>query len=62
MMVSAAFQSQRIVAAVRAGAAAWFRKDESVDHLLRVIRGVVRGDTWIPPSELGAVLRLLIED
>ena len=25
-------------------------------------RGVARGDTWIPPSELGAVLRLLIED
>ncbi|MGA9831841.1 MAG: response regulator transcription factor [Trebonia sp.] len=62
VMVSAASQPERIVAAVRAGAAAWVRKDESVDHLLRVIRGVVRGDTWIPPRELGAVLRLLIED
>jgi DNA-binding NarL/FixJ family response regulator len=62
VMVSAASQPERIVAAVRAGAAAWVRKDESVDHLLDVIRGVVRGDTWIPPSELGAVLRLLIED
>src|SRR6201997_736853 len=62
VMVSAASQPERIVAAVRAGAAAWVRKDESVDHLLRVIRGVVGGDTWIPPRELGAVLRLLIED
>ena len=62
VMVSAGSQPERIVAAVRAGAAAWVRKDESVDHLLRVIRGVARGDTWIPPSELGAVLRLLIED
>ena len=62
VMVSAASQPERIVAAVRAGAAAWVRKDESVDHLLNVIRGVVRGDTWIPPSELGTVLRLLIED
>jgi DNA-binding NarL/FixJ family response regulator len=62
VMVSADSQPERIVAAMRAGAAAWVRKDESVDHLLRVIRGVVRGDTWIPPSELGAVLRLLIED
>ena len=62
VMVSAASQPERIVAAVRAGAAAWVRKDESVDHLLRVIRGVVRGDTWIPPRELGVVLRLLIED
>src|SRR5215469_16580216 len=62
IMVSEASQPERIVAAVRAGAAAWVRKDESVDHLLCVIRGVVRGDTWIPPSELGTVLRLLIED
>jgi two-component system nitrate/nitrite response regulator NarL len=62
VMVSAASQPERIVAAVRAGAAAWVRKDESVEHLVRVIRGVARGDTWIPPRELGAVLRLLIED
>ena len=62
VMLSAASHPERIVAAVRAGAAAWVRKDESVDHLLDVIRGVVRGDTWVPPSELGAVLRLLIED
>lgn len=62
VMISAASQPDRIVAAMRAGAAAWVRKDESVDHLLEVIRGVVRGDTWVPPGELGTVLRLLIED
>ncbi len=62
VMLSAASRAQRIVAAVRAGAAAWVRKDESVDHLLRVIRGVVRGETWIPPIELGPVLDLLIDD
>jgi DNA-binding NarL/FixJ family response regulator len=62
VMLSAASQPERIVAAVRAGAAAWVRKDESIDHLLDVIRGVVHGDTWIPPGDLGAVLRLLIED
>lgn len=61
VMLSAASQPERIVAAVRAGAAAWVRKDESINHLLGVIRGVVCGDTWIPPRELGAVLRLLIE-
>jgi DNA-binding NarL/FixJ family response regulator len=49
------------VAAVRAGAAAWVRKDESVDYLLSVIRGVVRGESWLPPGELGAVLHRLIE-
>lgn len=61
VMLTAASAPERIVAAVRAGAAAWVRKDESVDHLLRVIRGVVRGETWLPPMELGLVLRLLIE-
>lgn len=62
IMLSADSRPERIVAAVRAGAAAWVGKDESVDHLLGVIRGVAGGDTWIPPKELGAVLRLLIED
>jgi DNA-binding NarL/FixJ family response regulator len=61
VMVSAASDPELIVAALRAGAAAWVPKDESIDHLLRVIRGVVRGETWLPPMELGPVLRLLIE-
>jgi DNA-binding NarL/FixJ family response regulator len=61
-MLSGASDAQRIVAAVRAGAVAWVRKDESIDHLLRVIRGVVRGETWLPPADLGRVLRSLIEE
>jgi DNA-binding NarL/FixJ family response regulator len=62
VMVSAASEAQRIVTAVRAGAVAWVRKDESIDYLLRVIRCVVRGETWLPPAELGQVLRVLIDD
>jgi DNA-binding NarL/FixJ family response regulator len=62
VMLSASSEAQRIVEAVRVGAVAWVRKDESIDHLLRVVRGVVRGETWLPPAELGKVLRLLIED
>ena len=62
VMLSAVSKAVRIVAAVRAGASAWVGKDESIDHLLRVIRGVVRGETWLPAMELGLVLRLLIED
>ena len=61
VMLSAATEAQRIVAGVRAGAVGWVRKDASIDHLLCVIRGVVRGETWLPPTELGGVLRLLIE-
>ena len=62
VMLSAVSEAQRIVAAVRAGAVAWVRKDESVDYLLSVIRCVVRGETWLPPAELGQVLRVLIDD
>lgn len=62
VMLSVGSEPERIVAAVRAGAAAWIRKDESVDHLLSVIRGVVRGESWLPPQELGVVLNLLIEN
>ena len=62
VMLSAGSEPARIVAAVRARAAAWVRKDESIDHLLSVIRGVVRGETWLPLRELGVVLHLLIED
>jgi DNA-binding NarL/FixJ family response regulator len=61
-MLSATSEAERIIAAIRSGAVAWVRKDESVDYLLRVIRGVVRGETWLPPTELGKVLRLLIHD
>jgi two-component system NarL family response regulator len=60
VMLSVASEPERIVAAVRAGAAAWVRKDESIDHLLSVIRGVVRGESWLPALELGVVLQLLI--
>ncbi len=62
VMLSVGSEPDRIVAAVRAGAAAWIRKDESIDHLLSVIRGVVRGESWLPPQELGVVLHLLIEN
>jgi two-component system NarL family response regulator len=62
VMLSAASKPELVVAAVRAGAAGWVRKDESIDYLLRIIRSVVRGETRLSPAELGPVLRLLIKD
>jgi DNA-binding NarL/FixJ family response regulator len=50
----------RIAAAIRSGAAAWVRKDGSLNHLLQVIRGVVDGETWLPPQATRSVLRLLM--
>jgi DNA-binding NarL/FixJ family response regulator len=51
---------ERIVRAIRVGAAGWVRKDESLDRLIYVIRGVARGETWLPPDQTGEVLRLLM--
>lgn len=60
IMLSFSSEPERIVQAIRAGAAAWVRKDEPLEYLLRVIRGVTRGETWLPPSETGHVMRLLM--
>jgi DNA-binding NarL/FixJ family response regulator len=61
IMLSGPAEAERILAALRAGAAGWVGKSESIGHLLRVVSGVTRGETWVPPSELGSVLRLLFD-
>jgi len=60
IMLSRTSEPSRIVAAIEAGARGWVRKDESVEHLLRVLRGVARGETWLPSAEMGNVLSLLL--
>lgn len=62
IVLSSSSEPERIVTAIRAGAAAWVRKDESLERLLQAIRGVARGESWLPPSELGNVLRLLLRE
>jgi DNA-binding NarL/FixJ family response regulator len=59
-MLSRTSEPSRIVAAIEAGARGWVRKDESVEHLLRALRGVAQGETWLPPAEMGKVLSLLL--
>jgi DNA-binding NarL/FixJ family response regulator len=49
-------------AAVRAGASAVMSKGLAVEDLLRVVRGVHRGESWIPPRTLTDVLRSLLSD
>jgi DNA-binding NarL/FixJ family response regulator len=58
--LSVSSEPERIVQAIRAGTAAWVRKDESLEYLLRVIRGVARGESWLPPNETAHVLQLLL--
>lgn len=62
VMLSASSEPERIVDAIRAGASAWVGKDEALEHLLTVIRGVARGETWLPQAEMGNVLRLLLRE
>lgn len=60
IMLGHTSEPARIIAAIEAGARGWVRKDESIEHLLRVLRGVARGQTWLPPEETGNVLALLM--
>jgi len=60
VMLSRTSEPERIVAAIQAGAAAWIRKDESVEYLLKALRGIARGQTWLPAAETGNVLSLLL--
>jgi DNA-binding NarL/FixJ family response regulator len=62
VILSYSSEPERIVDAVRSGAAAWVGKSESLQHLLTVIRGVARGETWLPPAEAGRVLEVLMQD
>lgn len=52
----------RIAEALRAGISGWVRKEESVGHLLMAIQGVMRGETWLPPTAVGSVLSLLLDE
>ena len=59
VMLSQTSEPERIVEAVQAGAAVWIRKDESLEHLLEVLRGAARGQIWLPVAETGKVPPLL---
>jgi DNA-binding NarL/FixJ family response regulator len=60
--LSASSEPERIVNAIQAGVAAWVRKDQSLEYLLRVIRGVTRGEIWLPAAETGNIVRLLLQE
>lgn len=62
IMLSDSAEPQRIVRAIRAGAAAWVRKNETIEQLLLVLRAVARGEMWLPPGEMSHVVRLLLHE
>lgn len=48
---------RRAATALQAGATGWVAKDCSLSRLLAVVRGVLRGETHLPPALLTGVLR-----
>lgn len=46
--------------AIRAGVRGWVEPTCSVDHLVRVLHGVNRGETWYPPALMTPVLDSLL--
>jgi DNA-binding NarL/FixJ family response regulator len=61
VMLSAVASPTVVVEALRAGARAWLAKTAHPDELLEAIDCVMRGDAWLSPPLLGAVLPVLLD-
>ncbi len=56
VVVTAGRDESRIVEAVQIGVSGWVLKSDPIEHLLSVVWGALRGETWIPPRLLTYVL------
>ena len=56
VVVTAGADENQVVEAVRIGVSGWVPKNEPIELLLSVVRGSLRGETWIPPRLLTHVL------
>lgn len=56
VMVTAAAGERQVIDAIQMGVCGWVLKDSPMEHLLAVVRGVLRGETWIPPRLLTCVI------
>lgn len=61
VMLSAVASPSLVVEALRAGARGWLSKTAHPDELLQAIYGVARGEAWLSPSLLGAVLPEILD-
>lgn len=59
VVLAAEDDPRRAVRALYAGAAGWVAKESSLTRLLAVLRGVLRGETHLPPALLTGVVREL---
>jgi DNA-binding NarL/FixJ family response regulator len=56
VMLTATAEPADVVTALTRGARAWLPKTIASDRLVRVVRGVHRGEAWLAPELLGRVL------
>lgn len=49
-------------AAIRGGVRGWVKPNCSVEHLVRVLKGVHQGETWYPPALMTPVLDSLLRE
>jgi DNA-binding NarL/FixJ family response regulator len=56
VILTAVESVDEVVTALSRGARAWLPKTTDIGHLVRVIRGVRRGEAWLAPDLLGHVL------
>ena len=56
VIVTAGRDESRIIEAVQIGVSGWVLKNDPIEHLLSVVWGALRGETWIPPRLLTHVL------
>jgi DNA-binding NarL/FixJ family response regulator len=61
VILSRGSDPERIIDFLSVGASAWVSKEESLEHLLQVIRGVAVGEVWLPRGQTGPILRLLLD-
>lgn len=61
VVLAATSDPLRVAEAIEAGACAWIPKDARLDRLLEAVRGVGRGETWIPAGLLTGALRILTD-
>jgi DNA-binding NarL/FixJ family response regulator len=62
VVISDQTEPDLIAAAVRAGVRGWVRPSAGIRHLVLVLRGVSKGETWLPPDVTAALLERLLDD
>ena len=62
VVISDQTEPDLIAATVRAGVRGWVRPSAGLRRLVLVLRGVSKGETWLPPDVTAALLERLLED